>query len=330
VASGHYHACKVPDTPGLKEWKAAWPHRVQHSKRYRRPEEFKGQASWISPPCDFILIETQKILLVGAGVSSSDIAREAVNLAGTIYQSSRGSPYDIPLAFLPAGVERIGEVASYELPCDGQRKPGNVTLKDGRVLTDIDRVILCTGYHFSYPFLIDLHEDTTAPQDASDTVLVTDGTQIHNLHKDIFYIPDPTLAFVGVPFYTATFTLFEYQAIVVAAVFSGHAWLPKEDEMREEYRMRVETKGYGRAFHSLREEQVEYVGKLLNWINGQAEITGAEKVEGYSEQWLEEDKLKLQKMRKMFEVKDAIQREFQDNDEVKKFGGKALQEEIKV
>jgi hypothetical protein len=181
-------------------------------------------------------------------------------------------------------------------------------LKDGRVIKDIDRVILCTGYYFSYPFLLSLHEDSTLLQDASDTVLVTDGTQIHNLHKDIFYIPDPTLAFVGVPFYTATFTLFEYQAIVVAAVFSGHAWLPRENAMREEYRKRVDTKGYGRAFHSLRDVQVQYVGELLEWINGQAGVTGAEKVEGYSERWLEEDKLKLQKMRKMFEVKDANQR----------------------
>jgi hypothetical protein len=221
-------------------------------------------------------------------------------------------------------------VASFDLPSEGQIKPGPITLKDGRVLVDIDRVILSTGYHFSHPFLLDLHEDATLPEDASDTVLVTDGTQIHNLHKDIFYIPDPTLTFVGVPFYTATFTLFEFQAIAVAAVLSGRAWLPKQEEMRDEYKKRVETKGYGRAFHSLRDQQVEYVTELLGWINTQAEVTGAEKVEGYSERWLAEDKLKLQKMRKMFEAKEIIQRELDDNEAVKKLWAKALQEEIKV
>lgn len=203
-------------------------------------------------------------------------------------------------------------------------------MKDGRALSDIDKVILCTGYHFSHPFLLELHEDNVLPQEASNTVLVTDGTQIHNLHKDIFYIPDPTLAFVGVPFYTATFTLFEYQAIVVATVLSGRAWLPKEEEMRDEYRKRVEVKGYGRAFHSLRDQQVKYVTELLGWINAQAEVTGAEKVEGYSERWLEENKLKLQKMRKMFEAKDAIQRELDDNEAVRKLWGKAFREEIEV
>jgi ACS family pantothenate transporter-like MFS transporter len=44
VANGHYHACKVPDIPGLKEWKSRWPSRVQHSKTYRLPNEFKDQA----------------------------------------------------------------------------------------------------------------------------------------------------------------------------------------------------------------------------------------------------------------------------------------------
>ena len=225
---------------------------------------------------------------------------------------------------------RIGEVASFELPYEGQSKPGAITLKDGRILRDIDRVILATGYHFSHPFLLKLHEDKVLPQDASDTVLVTDGTQIHNLHRDIFYIPDPTLTFVGVPFYTATFTLFEYQAIVVAAVLSGRAWLPKEEEMRAEYKKRVQTKGYGRAFHSLRDQQVEYVTELLAWINLQAEVTGADKVEGYSEKWLAEDKLKLQKMRAMFEAKETVLRELDDNEAVKKFWSKAFTEEVKV
>ena len=43
IASGHYHACRIPDIPGLAAWKASWPDRVQHSKTYRRPEAFAGQ-----------------------------------------------------------------------------------------------------------------------------------------------------------------------------------------------------------------------------------------------------------------------------------------------
>lgn len=43
VASGHYHASKIPDIPGLKEWKRAWPDRVYHSKSYRDPSELENQ-----------------------------------------------------------------------------------------------------------------------------------------------------------------------------------------------------------------------------------------------------------------------------------------------
>lgn len=45
VANGHYHAPRVPDIPGLIEWKARYPTRVQHSKSYRVPEAYKGKVS---------------------------------------------------------------------------------------------------------------------------------------------------------------------------------------------------------------------------------------------------------------------------------------------
>jgi len=45
VASGHYHAPVIPDTPGLKEIKEKWPSRVWHSKNYRHPEIFKDKVS---------------------------------------------------------------------------------------------------------------------------------------------------------------------------------------------------------------------------------------------------------------------------------------------
>lgn len=47
IASGHYHACRVPDIPGLAAWKKQWPTRVQHSKSYRHPREFIDQVSII-------------------------------------------------------------------------------------------------------------------------------------------------------------------------------------------------------------------------------------------------------------------------------------------
>lgn len=64
----------VPAVPGLAAWKAQWPERVTHSKQYRTPAAFRGRT----------------VLIVGAGVSSLDIARESSGLARRVYQSARG------------------------------------------------------------------------------------------------------------------------------------------------------------------------------------------------------------------------------------------------
>jgi hypothetical protein len=233
-----------------------------------------------------------------------DVGREASHIAKKIYQSSRGGPFDIPVAMLSPETERVSGIASFQLPSD-QDTSGTVKLVDGTVLTGIDRVVICTGYLFTLPFLLGLHNDSITPEQANDTVLVTDGTQLHNLHKDIFYIPDPTLAFVGVPFYTATFSFFEFQAIAVAAVFSGRAWVPSKEEMQVEYAERVKRKGAGRALHDLKGTSVQYVDELVEWLNAQAEVTGAEKVEGYSKEWQEEAKLIAEKYVKKLAQSDV-------------------------
>lgn len=107
----------------------------------------------------------------------------------------------------------------------------------------------------------------------------------HNLHKDIFYISDPSLAFVGVPFFTATFSLFDFQAMVVAKVFNGLVKLPSERDMRAEYEERVVAKGLGKGFHSLKDREEEYVGELLGWVNGELLGRGLRGLEGHTEGW---------------------------------------------
>jgi hypothetical protein len=237
-------------------------------------------------------------------VSSMDIARESSHIAKKIFQSSRGGPFDVAETMLSPETQRVAGISAFQIPSDDQSTSGTVALVDGSVLTGIDRVVICTGYLFSLPFLRDLHDDTATPEAANDTILVTDGTQFHNLHKDIFYIPDPTLAFVGVPFFTATFSFFEFQVIAVAAVFSGRAWVPSREEMQAEYTEQLQKKGVGRALHNLRGESVEYVDELVAWLNSQAEVAGGQKIEGYSQEWQEESKLILTKYLKLVQAKN--------------------------
>ncbi|KAF2125458.1 dimethylaniline monooxygenase [Dothidotthia symphoricarpi CBS 119687] len=312
VASGHYHSPRLPDIHGLAEWKRRWPDRIQHSKSYRRPEEFQGK----------------NFLLIGGGVSATDIARELAPTAQTIYQSSRNGAFDLSANLLPENGIRIAEVISFNTGSSESSEdsdssqdssnskissslatqepiPATIALRSGQTLCDIHHVILCTGYHPTLPFLPHLHSDETAVDKANESLLVTDGSQFHNLHQDIFYIKDPSLAFVGVPFFTATFTLFEFQAMVVAKVLSGRAKLPSEQVMRAEYEERVKTKGYGKAFHSLRNQEEEYVNGLLDWVNKDLDLVGEQRLEGYTEQWKTAREEQVQRVKALYAVEST-------------------------
>ncbi|ETI19964.1 hypothetical protein G647_08979 [Cladophialophora carrionii CBS 160.54] len=300
VASGHYHMPRIPDYPGLSEWKRAYPDRVWHSKRYRSPQ----------------ICRDQNLLLVGAGVSAADIAKESIGVARHIYQSARGGLFDLPASFLPEGVTRVGAIKSFELEArqcglrDDSSEPiaGKVVLQNGDTLSDIHAVILCTGYITSYPFLRHLHRDDISAQQANQTVLVTaEGNMNHNLHKDMFYIEDPSLIFIGAPYHIATFSLFEFQGQVAARVLSGKAQLPSYDEMRREYNEKVRAKGLGREFHSLKAAGAEeaYVKDLVDWVNADAERLGVkDKMVGHTPEWHVAKKDREARIRLIFAAKE--------------------------
>ena len=281
VASGHYNMPNIPNWPGIAEWKAARPSQVWHSKGYRKPHQFKDK----------------NILIIGASVSANDIAKEAGPYANKIWQSTRNGELDLPAILLPPNATRVAEVKSFDLDTEHVNDstdpkspiPGTVTLVDGQKIENLHAVIVATGYITSYPFLSHLHDDDLPASEADDHILVTaKGDMAHNLHKDIFYIPDPTLSFIGAPYHIATFSLFEFQAQAVARVLAGKATLPTEQEMRAEYQEKVARKGLGRDFHSLRGEKQEenYVTDLVSWVNQDAERHGSEdKMVGHTDAW---------------------------------------------
>ncbi|KAB8233988.1 putative FAD dependent oxidoreductase [Aspergillus alliaceus] len=290
VASGHYHAPRIPDIPGLSEAKSKWGSRIMHSKAYRKPDGF----------------ESKNVLLIGGGVSSTDIAKEIGPVANTVYQSTRNGEFDLSPDMLPENGVRIGEISHFENQTDtnvssDEPLPLIVHLKSGQKLCGIDRIIICTGYHITLPFLRNYHNDELASEHADEKILVTDGTQVHNLHKDIFYIPDPTLAFIGVPYYTATFTLFEFQAIVATQVFSGIAKLPSQDAMRSEYLEKVKAIGSGKKFHSLKDKEEFYVNDLLQWVNDDRATQELGPLEGHTPKWLEAKELHRQRIATNFQ-----------------------------
>lgn len=212
--------------------------------------------------------------------------------------------YDLPSSLLPENATRIGPIQSFD-PCkpelaNNDAISGTVTLDSGQKLCDIHRVILCTGYHVSFPFMRQFHADGVKASDADERVLVTDGEQTHNLHKDIFYIPDPTMAFVGVPYHIATFSFFEFQAVALAAVFAVWSPLPPEAEMRAEYQERLRIKGAGRTFHSLKDTgaEIEYVNDLVQMVN--EGLRDGIKMSGHSQKFHEAYQRRLKRIEEVF------------------------------
>ncbi|KAG1423049.1 hypothetical protein G6F58_003001 [Rhizopus delemar] len=305
VATGHYHAQYVPNFSGLAEWRTQWPKNVIHSKEYRDPDMFKDK----------------NVLLIGNGTSALDIARDIHKHAKTIYNSVRESTHQFDekylklreelAKFLPKKVQRVAHVKEFkEHQTKKDIQDAVVELVDGTKITDLDYVIICTGYLFSFHFLEDLHDDEEVSPKRKfnvdqERVLVKDGSQVFNLHKDIFYIPNPTLSFVGIPFHIATFSLFEFQSYAVARVYSGAAKLPEEKAMRAEWYERAHRKGLGREFHALGSElELTYIKDIVQWLNEDGKALKKPTITEHDEEWINIRSNSLAALKKSLNITD--------------------------
>ena len=192
----------------------------------------------------------------------------------------------------PQNIEHIGGIEKFVLERNETTGSvnGQILLINGQTLDDVECVVLATGYITSYPFLQQYHRDDVAVDAATRDVLVTsEGNMVHNLHKDIFYIEDPSLSSIGVPYHNVTFSLFDFQAQAVARALTGKARLLSRDSMRQEYDERVASKGRGRKFHSLAGdgEEIQYVKNLLDWANSALADERIEPLMGHSQEWLD-------------------------------------------
>jgi hypothetical protein len=295
VATGHYNAPFIPSLDGATEWADSWPESVLHSNGYRSPEAYADR----------------DVLIVGIGTSGLDIARDLTAAARRVYLVGKetGGVYahgpDGYRTFRrmqrhlvqTTGAEGVGPIKRFRPPPAGRPiEEGEVELEDGRVITGLSAVLFATGYQYSVPFLPQFHRDPVSStlRDASskdadhDRLLVTDGGGILNLYRDVFYVPDPTLAFLGLSVNTSAFSFFEYQSLSVARVWGGTARLPSEALRREAYAELVRERGSeGKFTHFMgKENERKYVREAVAWLNADAKWSGAPPVEGHTEAWL--------------------------------------------
>ncbi|KAI3390556.1 hypothetical protein diail_9208 [Diaporthe ilicicola] len=228
---------------------------------------------------------------------ASEITNELVNNGARVYQCAKDTRVDFRGKTDHENAEKVAMVAEFTVhdPLAGRTVlgdespvPGEAVLQDGRVIGKIHDVIIATGYITTFPFLGPLLEQPdTAMQDADDTVVTTaDGRTVHNLHEDIFYIPDPSLAFIGVSHFASTFSLYDFQAQVLAAVFAGKVRLPPKAEMQAEQRHRKSHLLPGTLLNSIFLLDDFVIRRLMRWVNKDLISGGAEPLSGPDPMWL--------------------------------------------
>ena len=228
VCSGHYSVPNVPKIPGLAELERLHPSTVEHAKHYRNRERYRGQ----------------KVIVVGSSVSGMDTALDLVNTVQTpLISSSIGyvHPFFGDLALQHPKIERHSEITHIS-PEDRI-----VYFKDGAVVRGVDRIILGTGYLYSYPFL---------------EHVCLEENRVHGLYLHVVSIDDPTLDFVRAIEAGLTFKEFEWQAVLVSRLLAGRVQLPPVAEQRRWEAERIKERGIGARFTAVFPDYEQYFETL--------------------------------------------------------------------
>ncbi|KAF9812240.1 hypothetical protein IEO21_06280 [Rhodonia placenta] len=228
VANGHNHYPCVPAWNGTEEWLANTPlgrpqREILHSIYYREPQKYAGQ----------------NVVIVGAGASGRDIALQVSPLARVAYQSISDDKDTTP------GAQVIRKPRISHFTSDA------IVFADGTTLSDIDTVLLGTGYENRVPFLSaphasTLHTDPAPTVNSSTARALTNNLHyIFPLHKHIFSLapelPPTALAFVGLPVLIANCPSDNAQGMLIAHALANASLLPPREDMLAELLAREDS-----------------------------------------------------------------------------------------
>lgn len=253
IANGHYDVPKLPSVRGIEAFAAAHPSVITHSKFYRAPEVYANK----------------RVIVVGNSASGIDIGSQIAAVCRLpLLQSQKSESYLKVGDASPSIVEKP-EITEY-IPSNR-----SVRFADGSVESEIDAIVYCTGYFYSFPFL-----------DSLDPPVITTGERVENAYEHMFYAPNPSLAFLALNQKVIPFPWAEAQAAVIARVFSGRLSLPSTSEMKKWEENLVAEKGQGTNCHVLKfPHDAEAINRLREWALSAEGEGGKEPVRWGDKQW---------------------------------------------
>ncbi|CAO3608134.1 unnamed protein product [Cunninghamella blakesleeana] len=251
VATGHYSIPYVPDFDGIEHLKknnVSW----NHSRDYRHPDIFKNK----------------NILIIGSGSSALDIVRETSFFATKVYHCVRSDTKQSLQAHESdnENVERIGLIHKIledgQIQCIKKKDQEQQKEEEEQQLIKVDHIIFATGYLYSYPFLPFQKEN-----------LIKEGQTVLHTHEFMFYINNPTLAFIGLPIRIVPFPLSQSQANVIAKVFNPEREdvnLPSLEVMQSIYQQQYNDVDDTdrKSFVLTTDKEFNYVDRLSAWAEG--------------------------------------------------------------
>ncbi|TID13611.1 hypothetical protein CANINC_004873 [Pichia inconspicua] len=238
LAHGHFDTPFVPKSDGLLDWFKKDPSSVSHAKYYNDVEKYRDQ----------------KVLIIGNSASGIDISTQLLTVAKGITMSCVGEP--MFKGVIESETEQVDRVVKYDI--ENNR---SVITQSGKVISNIDKVLFCTGYLYEVPFLKSYVNGPKA--------IITDGSNLRYLYKQLFYIPDPSLILAGLPKSIIPFPFAEAQGQYVARILSGRLSLPSTEEMYADYEREVTERGRGSNFHVMGHlKDAEYCNEMFNLIKG--------------------------------------------------------------
>ena len=133
-------------------------------------------------------------------------------------------------------------------------KGRTLVFADGSIETDVDGIVFCTGYFYTYPFLKGLASPVT-----------TNGSHVRRLYEHVLYMDDPTLAFAGIPQRVVPFPVAEAQSAWVARIWADRLSLPSNHEMREWESETYKDGAADKSVHNLAfPKDVNYINRLYS------------------------------------------------------------------
>lgn len=196
VATGHFSFPNVPHYPGFETFNG----RILHAHDFRDAREFEGK----------------DLLLLGTSYSAEDIGSQCWKYGcKSVTVAHRTAPigWDWP--------DNWKEVPKLD------RVEGKTAYFIDGTSTDVDAIILCTGYKHHYPFLPDdLRLKTANRLAASD------------LYKGVVYTGNPDLFYLGMQDQWYTFNMFDAQAWWTRDAIMGRIDLPDATAMEADWKQR--------------------------------------------------------------------------------------------